>query len=123
LGEIFIRLGTSKCEQFGGTRDGAEEKQPGAQSTKIPVPSGTLRAVRVGSIVGNSSDQVQEVSANQREPQDESARMDEPLALQNTVERICFQVLDNVGGTRWPANLDAVDFGRGAQAKVYTGAE
>jgi hypothetical protein len=42
---------------------------------------------------------------------------DEPLALQNTVERICFQVLDNVGGTRWPANLDAVDFGRGARPK------
>jgi len=44
---------------------------------------------------------------------------DEPFALQNIVELVYFQVLNNTGCTRWPADLDAVDFGRGVQAKVY----
>src|SRR5437660_2008513 len=44
---------------------------------------------------------------------------DEPFALQCIVELVYFQVLNNVGCTRWPANLDAVDSGRGAKAKVY----
>ena len=44
---------------------------------------------------------------------------DEPLALQNIVKLICFQVLENVGCARRPANLYAVDFGRGSQAIVY----
>ncbi len=44
---------------------------------------------------------------------------DDPLALQNSVELVCFYVLDDVSCTRWPADLDAVDFGRGAQTKVH----
>jgi hypothetical protein len=44
---------------------------------------------------------------------------DDSLALQNIVELVCFYVLDDVSCTRRPADFDAVDFGRGAQTKVY----
>ena len=44
---------------------------------------------------------------------------DDPLALENSVELVRFYVLNEVSCTRWPADLDAVDFGRGSQTKVH----
>ncbi len=44
---------------------------------------------------------------------------DDSLALENSVESVCFYVLGDVSCTRRPADFDAVDFGRGAQTKVH----
>jgi hypothetical protein len=73
----------------------------------------------VGSIVGNSWFKFRKSELIRWSLGANLLEWDEPLALQNTVELVNFQIFDDVGCARWPANLDAVDFGRGAQAKVY----
>jgi len=44
---------------------------------------------------------------------------DDPLALQDGVELVGFQVLDDVGRPGWPADLNAVDPGGRTQTEVH----
>ena len=41
------------------------------------------------------------------------------LAFQNSVKLVCFQVLDDVGRARRPADFDAIDLGCRAQPEVH----